>query len=250
MEKDKGDMMHSTLLEKHGLKNFIAGSEYNFRYKEIGNEIIDEVSRALSQMNVQPSEIYSGSQCHGSNIAYATGTSGEPFVFGRQFEDTDGLITDKEGVALLIKFADCTPIILFDPETKVHASVHSGWRGTVQQISVRAINKMIEEFDVKNEDIVAFVGPSIDMENYEVGPEVYEAFENFKDRDSFFKPYGEKYLMSMTDANLSILKKAGIKEENIEVFRDSTFTDERLHSSRQEGSSYQLNGIITMLESE
>lgn len=242
--------MRSTLLEKHGLKNFIAGSGYNFRYKKIGNEIIDEVSRALAQMNIQPSEIYSGSQCHGNNIAYASGTTGEPFVFGRQFKDTDGLITDKENLALLIKFADCTPIILFDPETKVHASVHSGWRGTVKQISVQAVNKMIEEFGVKKENIVAFVGPSIDMENYEVGPEVYEAFENFDDRDSFFKPHGEKYLLSMTDANLSILKNAGIKKENIEVSRVSTFTDERLHSSRQEGQSYQLNGIITMVETE
>jgi len=201
-------------------------------------------------MGIHPDEIYSGKQCHGNDVAYANGVSGEEFVFGRQFKDTDGLITDKEDVALLIKFADCTPIILFDPETKVHASVHSGWRGTVKQISVRAINKMIHDFDAKKENIIAFVGPSIDIDNYEVGPEVYDAFEDFEDRDSFFKPHGEKYLMSMTDANLSILRNAGIKEENIEVSRNSTFTDEGLHSSRQEGSSYQLNGMITMLESE
>jgi len=242
--------MRSALLEKYGLKNYIAGSGYNFRYKAIGDKILDEVSRAISNMDIHPDEIYSGTQCHGNDIAYANGVSGNEFVFGRQFEDTDGLITNKEDIALLIKFADCTPIVLFDPETKVHASVHSGWRGTVKQISVRAINKMIEEFDVKKENIIVFVGPSIDMDNYEVGPEVYEAFEAFEDRDSFFEAHGERYLMSMTDANLSILKNAGIKEENIEVSRESTFTDERLHSSRQEGSSYQLNAMITMLKSE
>jgi hypothetical protein len=53
--------------------------------------------------------------------------------------------------------------------------------------------------------------------------------------------------MSMTDANLSILKEAGIKNENIEVERASTFTDKRLHSARGEGASYQLNGLFAMM---
>jgi len=239
--------MHSKLLEKHGLKNFVAGTDFNFRSKTAVN-MSQDLERALEILGADPEEIYSGKQCHGKTVQYVDETSGEDFIFGKQYKDTDGLITDKKDVALLIKFADCTPIVLFDPTTGVHASVHSGWRGTVQKISKQAIDKMVEEFGSKKENILAYVGPSIDIDNYEVGTEVYEAFEDFDQRDSFFKEHGEKYLLSMSDANLSILLEEGIKEENIEVSRESTFTSDLLHSSRQEGADYQLNSIITVLE--
>lgn len=240
--------MDSKLLEEHGLINFIAGAAYNFRHQQTGDTITEQIFRALKEIEIEPQIVYSGNQVHGKQVAYCDGKNGEFFAFGKTFPQTDGLLTDKEAVALLIKFADCTPIVLFDPIKRVHASVHSGWRGTVQRISVEAIEKMEQSFGTKREDLVAFVGPSIDQSHYEVGPEVYEAFMDFEDRNAFFQPAGEKFLLSMTDANLAVLKKAGVKEEQIEVCRESTFTSDRLHSARKEGKNYQLNGMITMLK--
>ncbi|MER2063819.1 MAG: peptidoglycan editing factor PgeF [Alkalibacterium sp.] len=239
--------MYSKLLAKHGLINKVAGSDYNFRYQKAGNKIIKDVERLLKEMNIEPLEIYTGQQMHTDNVEIVDGTNGETFVYGRTFKETDGLITDKQNIALLIKYADCTPIILFDPQKRVQAVVHSGWRGTVKQISVKAIEKMEEVFGCKREDLLVYVGPSIDQDNYEVGPEVYEAFSGVKNRDDFFKPHGEKYKMSMTDANVAILLEAGIKEENMEVERTSTYTSEELHTARGEGSEYQLNGLLTMI---
>lgn len=240
--------MYSSLLKEKGLHNFIAGSEYNFRYQNAGKEIVKDVERALEKMGIQPREIYSGQQVHGNNVQYVDGTNGERFIYGKTFKETDGLITDQPGVALLIKYADCTPVVLYDPVKQVQASVHSGWRGTVQRISIQAINKMVNEFGCDRNNILAFLGPSIDQDNYEVGSEVYEAFHEFENRDDFFEPKGDKYHMSMLDANLDILVEAGIKAENIEIERTSTYTSPHLHSSRQEGKDYQLNAIITMLE--
>lgn len=239
--------MHASLLAKHGLVNVVAGTGYNFRYQKTGDNIIQDVEKVLQKLGVQPREIYSGQQIHGAKVAYADGENGEDFVFGKTFPETDGLVTDKPGVALLIKTADCTPVILFDPVKRVQASVHSGWRGTVQRISLVALEKMQLEFGCELQNILAYVGPSIDQENYEVGAEVYEAFEGFLDRDQFFFPRGEKYHLSMTDANFAILKEAGIRPENIEVERASTYTDSNLHSARGEGKEYQLNGIFTMM---
>lgn len=163
----------------------------------------------------------------------------------------DVLNIDSEAKTVTVKdqFADCTPVVLYDPVKKVQASVHSGWRGTTKQISLKAIERMVEQFECDKETILAYVGPSINLANYEVGPEVYEAFKEFKSRDDFFEPRGEKYLMSMLDANLSILLEAGLKAENIEIERASTYTDNRLHSARKEGPEYKLNGIVTMMSS-
>ena len=239
--------MHSELLLKHGLINRVAGSDYNFRYQTVGNNVTEDVNRLLNEMNVSPDAIYSGQQGHTAHIAYVDGKNGEDFAYGKTFKDTDGLITDKKNVALLIKYADCTPIVLFDPVQKVLASVHSGWRGTVEKIGKRAVDRMVEEFHCKKEDILAYVGPSIDQANYEVGKDVYDAFASFDNRNYFFEPKGEKFLLSMTDANLSVLLEAGLLEDHIEIERVSTYTDDRLHSARQEGPTYGLNGILTMM---
>lgn len=242
--------MYSKLLKKHGLTNLIGGSDYNFRSATAKEAFKPNIKQLLKEANIEAAEIYTGKQVHGKQVAYADGKNGEDFVIGRHFTDTDGLITDKPGVALLIKYADCTPVVLFDPVKKVQASVHSGWRGTVQKISHVAINKMVNEFGCQIENIVAYLGPSIDQDNYEVGPEVYEAFADEEERDLYFKPHGEKYLLSMSQANYQLLLKAGISPENIEVETTSTYTSEKLHSARKEGKDYGLNAIVTVIEND
>lgn len=240
--------MYSKLLKEKGLNNYITGSEFNMRTKLIGSKMADEVKEVLQIMGEKPEEIYSCGQVHGDQIKYCSGYSGKEHMFGRIFHDTDGLITDKENIALLIKFADCTPIILFDPLAKVQAAVHSGWRGTVLEIGKKAVEMMVNEYGCNLENIYAYLGPSIDMENYEVGPEVYERFKNFENRDQFFKKHGEKYLMSMIDANLDLLLRSGIKKENIDICRESTFENLNLNSARRDKENYKLNSIITIIK--
>lgn len=240
--------MYSKRLKEKGLLNSIGGKEFNFRMTNTEEALIKDYERLLKKAEIkEPTAIYSSRQTHSTNIAYADGTNGDSFIVGQRFEDTDGIITDKTNIALFIKFADCTPVVLFDPVQKVQAIVHSGWRGTVGEISKLALKKMTQEFGVKKENILAYLGPSIDQENYEVGPEVYDAFSMNPDRDQFFRPNGEKYLLDMLKANYHLLLQAGIPEENIEMESASTFTDDRLHSARQEGRNYGLNAMVTCM---
>lgn len=239
--------MYSKKLETLGLKNLIGGADYNFRHAKAPATFARDVERLLENAEIKATEIYTGHQVHLTNVAYCAGEMGAPFVIGRQFPDTDGLITDKAGVALLVKFADCTPIVLFDPVKKVQAVVHAGWRGTVGKISHVALKKMVEEFGSQKDDIFAFVGPSIDQDHYEVGPEVYEAFHQQANRDGFFKAKGEKYHLDMGEANYQLLLDFGLAAEQIEKSTLSTFTSEKLHSARQEGADYALNAIVTCL---
>ena len=240
--------MHSIQLTQHGLTHFIAGSAYNFRALTAGEKVIDDTKRALEHMQIIPDELYSGTQVHGVNIAYCDGKNGDEFMFGRNFPDTDGLITDQTNVALLIKYADCSPIVLFDPVKKVHALLHAGWRGTVQRISEHALVMMESRFGSERKDVLAYIGPSIDQQNYEVGDEVYEAFSEFDRRDRFFTKRGKRWYLSMSEANLESLLKSGLKKSQIDVSRVSTYTSPALHSARKEGQNYQLNALITMMK--
>lgn len=237
-------MLNSKLLSKFGLKNYISGSNFDIRDND---QITENLNYFASILNIRPSLFYTAHQTHTNNIKYADGVSGINKPYGKMFEETDGLITDRDDVALVIKFADCTPVVLYDPIKKVQAVVHSGWRGTVKKISAKAINMMVTDFNCNINDILCFIGPSIDQNNYEVGSEVYDAFKDFEYRDTFFQPFGEKYKLSMIDANLSILIECKIPLNNIEVCRISTFDTPELNSARRDKDNYKLNSIITMI---
>ena len=87
-----------------------------------------------------------------------------------EYPDTDGLIITKPNQTIRLKFADCTPLIFYDPKTNIGAIAHAGWRGTAQKIGVKTVQKM----DVNPKDIIAIIGPAIGLCCYEVSDEVKE----------------------------------------------------------------------------
>lgn len=246
--------MVSELLTSKGLKVYLAGIDYNFRSQN-QRDLPGEITRTLQagQFNKVGQVLYFGHQVHGNQVAYVDGQVGESVqespVKIKYMEESDGLITNKENMVLMIKFADCTPIIFFDPVKKVQASVHSGWRSTKARIGQVALRKMQDQFHCQLADIYAFIGPTIARDDYEVGQEVYDAFVDFKSRDKFFKPGKQegKYYLNMGEANYQILLEAGLSPDHIERSSQTTFADDSLHSARREGADYQLNALFTQI---
>lgn len=241
----------SKKLNNYQIIHAIGGSELNFK-QSVGEEVYRQsLNKILNALNIEPKQVHHGNQVHGENVEIVNADKGEhPLFAGYPLSpETDGFITAEAGVALLVRMADCTPIVIYDPISKVIAALHSGWRGTVQKISQQAIVKMVNHFGTDVSDLIAYVGPSIDQEHYEVGSEVYEAFEAIGNRDRYFKAKGDKYILDMIQANIEVLKLAGVKIENIDFSTESTFVSERLHSARKEGKDYQLNALLVMLPS-
>ena len=96
---------------------------------------------------------------------------------GRFIPDCDALISDEPGVPLLLRFADCVPILLYDPRRKAIGLAHAGWRGTVAGMAQAAVQAMVEALGSAPDDLVAAVGPSIGPCCYEVGVEVAAAVD-------------------------------------------------------------------------
>lgn len=95
-----------------------------------------------------------------------------------KFDNIDGLITNKQNIYLSLRFADCTPILFFDPKEKVVGNIHSGWRGTVQKIGKKGLEKLIKNYGSKPENIICCLGPCIGKCHFEVGEDVKDIFEN------------------------------------------------------------------------
>ena len=142
----------------------------------------------------------------------------------KKYNNIDGLLTNKKGISLSLRFADCMPILLYDPIKNVIGNIHSGWKGTVQKIAQKGLIKMIKEYDCNVKDIICLIGPCIGKCHFEVGEDVKEIFENtfsyFGNLDNIIKKIdkkeeGQKYLIDTVLINRKLLEEVGILSQNI-----------------------------------
>ncbi|MGE5680991.1 MAG: peptidoglycan editing factor PgeF [Bacillota bacterium] len=157
--------------------------------------------------------------------------------------ESDAMITDIKGLGLGISVADCTPVFLFDRKNKVIAAIHSGWRGTQKKIVLKTLRKLKDMYNSAPEDIYAYIGPSINQKNYEVGREVALQFES-----EYSVPSGEKFLLDVRKANSDMLLNYGIPKKQIQISRLCTYEDDDiLHSYRRDGAASGRHlGIIAL----
>ena len=90
----------------------------------------------------------------------------------------DIILTDNPRVSLFMRYADCVPILLYDPVKKAIGLAHAGWQGTVLKVAQTAVEAMQSRYNSRPADVLAAVGPSIGPDQYEVGPEVVERVRN------------------------------------------------------------------------
>ncbi len=101
-------------------------------------------------------------QTHSDNVEFVDDRT--------EYPDTDGLIITKSAQKIRLKFADCTPLIFYNPKTNIGAVSHAGWRGTAQKIGVKTVQKMGGD----PKDTIAIIGPAIGLCCYEVSDDVRE----------------------------------------------------------------------------
>ncbi len=239
-------------LTELGLKHCFTTSDMDIGLKTNGSvESINENLRLIYDfLEMEPIVLYNGYQTHSGNIAIINDTNqGLESDFGRYFPETDGLVTDKENIALITRFADCTPIILYDPVKKIHANIHSGWKGTLQRIATNGIKTMIENYNSNPSDIMSIIGPSIGKDEFEVDYDVKDLFEKEFGyiKDVITKKDKIKFLIDLQRINRQILIEGGIPEENIISIDLQTMSNEMLHSFRRDKENFGLMGAVTIL---
>lgn len=152
-------------------------------------------------------------QVHGERIL----TADSPRPKETPHPKADGILTDQPSITLFMRFADCVPVLLYDPVRRVIGIVHAGWQGTCLQIARAAISTMGDRYGSKPDDILAGIGPSICQDCYEVGDDVYQAFrEGFgKNSDKFFLTKNGSYYLDLWRANQKVLREAGVRKIEI-----------------------------------
>lgn len=256
------------LLEYKDMVNhaYSLGIDKNFRTAKVNKEKLDDISyhKALEDYKIlckaidsRSENLVKTSQEHTDRVKVVNEKVNlkEPDFNLAKYDKTDGLITGQKDMILATTNADCILLLFFDPIKKVIANTHSGWRGTLQRISIRTIEKMKEEFDCKPEDIICCICPSIRKCHFEVEKEVKDRFEKeFQDVENINEIIKEtnpnqKWNIDTIKINQILLQKEGLKLENIIDSKIcSVCYSDLIHSYRVEKKGYGLNTALIELK--
>ena len=208
------------LLEFSNLKHCytLRKNEINVQIKDGDNtDLISSYKKVADALGVNWKHIVKPHQTHTDKIEKVES-------YTDQFEEVDGVITNKKDIILCTTSADCTSLLFYDDNKKVVADVHSGWKGTLQKIGKKAVEKMIAEYGCNPKDIICCIGPHIRKCHFEVEEDVMQMFKNefeYMDRIDEIIETGrkvdgvKKYNVDTTLINKIILKEAGLQDENI-----------------------------------
>lgn len=179
----------------------------------------EDYKRILKALQLEKGQLCRPSQVHSKTIKKV---GEESFgIYSKEFQNTDGLLTNQAGKVLSLTFADCIPLYFYDPVRQVIGNVHSGWKGTYQEIAREAVRMLRKEFGVNPKDLICGIGPSIRKCCFEVDEEVKEMFyQKWKDSsyvDEMIQKSGKihHYWIDTVLMNKIILKQEGLQEENI-----------------------------------
>lgn len=240
---------------KDKVRVVISLKTYNngFRRTNEVNAINNKYENIAKVLNVNPNEIIVPIQAHTSNI--------EEIKEKRKYSlhNVDGIITNVKKIPIGITFSDCIPLFFYDPINNVIASIHSGWKGTVQKIAEKAIHKLGTKYNSKMQNIICLIGPCIRKDHFLVNDDVKEIFEskfyNFNQkydiitRTDKFNEKGIQYAIDAVLVNKLILIESGLLEKNVIDSQICTVCEsDKFHSRRVEGINYELNTGIMMLK--
>lgn len=219
--------------------------------KEKEEQVINDYKKVCNALGEDYKKIVKPIQKHTNNIEIVENEINVdiPDINCKEYDNIDGLITDKKDIILATTSADCITLLFFDPVKRVIANVHSGWKGTLQRISVKAVEKMVEEYNSKYEDIICCICPSIRRCHFEVKKDVEKLFkEEFKDlnlEEIIDEKENESWYIDTVLINKIILEKKGLKQENIIDSNICTVCNKDLmHSYRAEKELYNVNTAL------
>lgn len=150
----------------------------------------------------------------------------------------DAMVTACPSLLLVIRTADCLPVLIADERRKVIAAVHCGWRGTSVRVIQKAIERMMKRYGCSPSSLLAAMGPCIGRDCYEVGEDVFGSFAAQGLLTEFFRRHPrhqDKYLFDLRGANIAEMEVMGMKRENIFQAEVCTHCCGNLASYRRDG---------------
>ncbi|MBI4232485.1 laccase domain-containing protein [Candidatus Peregrinibacteria bacterium] len=217
---------------KHGLsmrdggvsKGHLDSLNLGLKLEDATENLRENYDRFCTEVGVNVDDLVLAYQDHSDKVLVVE----EGVGLNHPFEGVDGFITNKIGVPLSVRFADCQGVLMFDPMKRLIAAVHCGWRGNVQNILGKTVEKMIKEFSSDPKDILVGISQSL-------GPCCAEFSDPMKELPPFMHEYVSDRKVDLWQCSLDQLKKAGIPRLNVELVGHCTVCENDIFFSYRAG---------------
>lgn len=220
--------------------------------------VAENRQRALQALGRRDDSVYDVWQVHGVEAAVATA----PRPQHTPHLKADIILTDRPQVTLLMRFADCVPILLYDPVRRAVGLAHAGWQGTVQHVGAQAVAAMQRAYGSRPADLLAAIGPAIGAHHYAVGPEVIErvraAFNGFVSEKGAWQgllhtqPCGEgkpsEVQFDLWAANRLVLEQAGVQHIEMAQICTACRLEEWYSHRAEQGRTGRFGAVIALRE--
>ena len=211
----------------------------------VGDEqwrVVENQRRALDIIGRKPSSVFDVWQVHSIDVAKAL----TPRNSDKPHLKADAIVTDSPGITLMMRFADCVPVYLFDPIHKVIGIAHAGWQGTIKGMIPATINAMHLEYGSRPIDILAGIGPSIGPDHYQIGEDVaahvHSAFG--QDSSGVLNIKDETIFFNLWAANQLQLERCGVREIEISNVCTACHLDDWFSHRAENGKTGRFGAIL------
>ena len=200
----------------------------------------DHQARLADALDLDAERIATPRQVHKAGIVKAEEGALPPGT------EADGVITDVPGQPILMRGADCSLVIVVDPEIRAFGVAHAGWKGAARGVVIQLVRALEMHYGAVASECRAAVGPTIGKERYPVGAEVTAAFLKHRSWAREFIDVANGTLrLDLAGVNARFLVEAGIPAENIETCRLCTSENaDLLHSYRRDGTDCGHHALI------
>lgn len=219
---------------KHGLTTREAG---NFCIEDDDPSLLENYQKLFQEMKLDLDGLVMPIQQHTDIVLEVDQGRG----YDNPVESVDGFITNVPGVSLMVRFADCQGVLIFDPVKKVVAAVHSGWRGNAQNIIGKALKQMKDHYGCDPENILVGVGPSL-------GPCCAEFSDPLTELPAFMHKFIDNKHVDLWACSEEQVLSEGVKPAHLEMTRICTSCNtDRFFSYRAEKPhTGRMTGVICL----
>lgn len=213
-------------------------------------QVLKNRQELAKQLNTDLSHMVATFQQHTTNFKEVTLADGGKGMYSRDdaFIGYDAMYTRDANLWLWSFHADCCPVLLYCEDQEIVAEIHSGWKGTVTEIVSKVTKHLIENENCSPSAIYAYIGPSINQENFEAKDDIIDLVKQMSfNTSSFYKQKEDgAYLLDSKGLIKQQLLNLGIQEEKITVSPYCTIKDEDLFFSYRRDHTPHRN--ITLIQ--
>ena len=241
---DSGSIVHA-ISTRHGGVSPAPFDTLNLS-RHVGDDaenVATNLQRLNTALGIDSSAVVDASQAQADRVAMVGAEQR-----GTRIKEVDALMTNTPGVPLLLRFADCVPILFFDPVHRAIAVAHAGWRGTVLKITTKTVQAMVDAFDTRPHDLIACIAPSIGPCCYRIGDDVIARVRDaFDMSDELLIPQtGGGAHLDLWQANAQQLRALGVEQIEIANICTADHTNDFYSWRAEKANTGRFGAIISI----